>query len=142
MRLRRIKSGDRLHLEEFLETELAPLAAIARLLVAAERRGAVIRHALQVDVAGADTAADPARALDRIAGDVTGEPKGRVVGDPDRILLVLGTQDRQHGAEDLLARDRHVVGNVGEDGWTDVEALVHAFRQTRSAGNQRRTFLD
>ena len=54
--LRGVVAGDRLHLEIFLEAVLAPLAAVAGLLVAAERRGAVVRHALQVDVAGADLA--------------------------------------------------------------------------------------
>src|ERR1700719_2839016 len=69
--LRRVEAGDRLDLEIFLKAELAPFAAVARLLVAAERRGAVVRHALQVDVAGADAAADATRAFHRIAGDVT-----------------------------------------------------------------------
>ena len=58
--------------------------------------------------------ADRARA--HAAGDgvgaveVVGEHRGveavdRVVGDLDRLLLVVGRDDRQHRAEDLLARD-------------------------------------
>src|SRR5437016_2246712 len=57
--LRRVEARDRLHLEIFFQTVFAPFAAVAGLLVAAERRGAVVRHALQVDVAGADLLADP-----------------------------------------------------------------------------------
>src|SRR5258705_11071107 len=61
--LRRVEAGYRLHLEIFLEAVLAPLAAVAGLLVTAERRRAVVWHALQIDVAGADLAADLAGAL-------------------------------------------------------------------------------
>ncbi len=41
-----------------------------------------------------------------IAGaDIAGEAVGRIVGDADRILLVLEADDRQDGAEYLLARE-------------------------------------
>src|ERR1700704_6412002 len=76
-RLRRVKPGDGLDLEIFLQAVFAPLAAVARLLVAAEWRGAVVRHALQIDVAGADPAADPAGGLDGIGGDGNRETIGR-----------------------------------------------------------------
>jgi hypothetical protein len=45
-------AGDRLHLEEVLHAVLAPLATVAGLLVAAERCGALVRNAVEVDVAG------------------------------------------------------------------------------------------
>ena len=54
---------DGLHLEELLEAELAPLAAVARLLVAAERRREVGGRAVQVHVAGAQPRRDLQRAL-------------------------------------------------------------------------------
>src|SRR5438105_14402870 len=98
-RLRRVEAGDGLHFEIFFQTVLAPFAAVAGLLVAAERRGAVVRHALQVDVAGADLPADPARAFHAVAGDVTGKTIGRVVGNLDRLGFVLGTEDREHRPE-------------------------------------------
>src|SRR5262249_11191538 len=120
----------------------APLAAVAGLLVAAERRGALIRHALQVDVAGADLAADFARTLDRAGRDIACETVGRVVGNAHRIGLVLGADDGQHRPEDLLLRDRHLVGDVGEDGRAHVEALVDALRQARTAGDQRCALFD
>src|SRR6202035_5121122 len=85
--LRRVVAGDGLDLEIFLQPVFAPFAAIAGLLVAAERRGAVVRHALQIDVAGADAAADPARGLDRVGGDVTGKAIRCVVSDLDGFLL-------------------------------------------------------
>src|SRR3954451_8639475 len=90
--LRGVVAGDRLHFEIFFQTVLAPLAAVAGLLVAAERRGAVVRNALQIDVARADLLADPARAFDGVTGDVTGQTIGRVVGDLDGFGFVLGAE--------------------------------------------------
>src|SRR3569832_415014 len=78
--LRRVEAGDGLHFEEVLEAVLAPLAAVAGLLVAAERRAAVVGHTLQIHVAGADLAADALGVLDRSAGDVAREAIGGVVG--------------------------------------------------------------
>src|SRR5712664_4195767 len=88
--LRGVVAGDRLDLEIFFQAVFAPLAAVAGLLVAAERRGAVVRHALQIDVAGADPAPDPAGGFNGVCGDVAGETIRRVVGDPHRIFLILG----------------------------------------------------
>jgi len=47
--------------------------------------------------------------------DAGGEPVGRVVRDPDRLVLVGERHDRHDGAEDLLARDPHVVPDAGID---------------------------
>src|ERR1700743_3556133 len=141
-RLRGVVAGDRLDLEIFLEAVFAPFAAVAGLLVAAERRGAIVRHALQIDVAGANPAAHFARTLHRIGGNVAGKPIGRVVGDPHGIFFVLGADDGENGAEDFLARDRHIVGDVGKDRRANVEALVDTLGEAGAAGNERRTFLD
>src|ERR1700730_8037414 len=80
--LRGVVAGDRLDLEIFFQAVFAPFAAVAGLLVSAERRGAVGRHALPVGVAGARLAADLAGALDGVGGDVPRQTIGRVVGDP------------------------------------------------------------
>src|SRR6478736_147304 len=142
VRLGRVEAGNRLHFEEVLEAVLAPLAAVAGLLVAAERRGAVVGYALQVDVAGADLTADALGVLDGRARHVAGKPIGRVVGDVHGLGFVLGADDGEHRSEDLFTGDRHVGGDVGEDGWTDVEALVDAFGQARAAGNERCALVD
>src|ERR1700730_5844022 len=140
--LRRVVAGDRLGLEIFLQTVFAPFAAVAGLLVAAERRGAVVRHALQIDIAGADLATDLAGALDGSGRNVPGQTIGRVVGDLHRLGFVLGAEDGQHRAKDFLARNGHVSGNVGEDRRARIEALVDAFGQAGAAGYQSGTFLD
>jgi hypothetical protein len=62
---------------------LPPLAAIARLLVAAERRGTLVRHAVEVDVACADLTANLARALDGARRNVTGQTIRRIAADLD-----------------------------------------------------------
>ena len=79
-------------------------------------------RAVHADLAGADPRRDAARALEVARRHVAGEAVGRVVGDPDRVLLVLVGQDREHRPEDLLARDRHVVAHVREHGRPHVVA--------------------
>src|SRR5262249_8987729 len=130
------------HLEILFQAVLAPLAAVAGLLVAAERRTAVVRHALQVDVSGAKLARDLAGALDAAGRDVTGKTGRRVVGDLDGVGLVLGADNGQHRSKNFLLRDRHFVGDVGEDGRADIEALVDALRQTGAAGDEGGAFVD
>src|SRR5512141_1364380 len=87
-----VVAGNRLDLEIFFQAVFAPFAAVAGLLVAAERRGAVVGHALEVDVAGADAAADFAGGFHGVGGDVAGETVGGVVGDPHGVFLILGAE--------------------------------------------------
>src|SRR6202012_3261393 len=58
-----------------------------------------------------------------------------VVGDPDRILLVVGRDHREHRAEDLLLRDHRVVVHVPEHGGLDVPAANQVLG-TAAAGGQ------
>src|SRR2546422_373589 len=74
---------DGLHLHELVEAEAAPLAAVARLPVAAKRRRALVGRTVDVDVAGPDALGNATGALHIAGGDVAGEPVGRVVGDAD-----------------------------------------------------------
>ena len=55
---------DALDLQVFVDAELAPLAAVARLLVAAERRAAIDRRVVDLHVAGAQPARHAPRALE------------------------------------------------------------------------------
>src|SRR5215471_938014 len=95
-RLSLLSAGDRLHLKEVLHAVLAPLATVAGLLVAAERGGALVRNAVEVDHDGTDLPADALGAFDRAGGDVAGEAVGRVVGNLDRFGLVLSAEDGNH----------------------------------------------
>src|SRR5690606_37886820 len=138
----RREAHNRLHLEEVLEPVLAPLAAVARLLVAAERRVRVAGGAVQVDHAGAQPHGDGLGAGEVARGDVAGQAVDGVVGDADRILLVLVADDGDHRAEDLLAGDGHVVGRMREDGRTHEPAALHAFGTPETAGGEPGALVD
>src|SRR5256885_5590099 len=107
-------AGHGLDLHEFLEAEAAPFAAVARLLVAAERRGPLVGCTVDVDVAGPHAPGNAACPLHVARGNVPRQPVGGVVGHADGIVLALVADDRQHRPEDLLARNRHVVAYLGE----------------------------
>src|SRR5260370_39809754 len=79
---RGVEAGDCLDLEIFFQTVFAPFAAVAGLLVAAERRGAVVRHTLRGDVAGADLSANLAGGLHAVGRAVTAQAVRRVGGEP------------------------------------------------------------
>src|SRR3546814_11083727 len=64
------------------------------------------------------------------------------LGDADRILVVLVRNDRDDGAENLLARDRHVVADVREQRRLDEIAYLDAIGAPGAAGLQRGAFLD
>src|SRR3954468_18904930 len=95
-----VEAGDGLDLEIFLHAVFAPLAAVAGLLVAAERRGAVVGNAVEVHVAGANLAADLPGALDGAGRNVTRKTIGRVVGDLHRVRFVLGAENGEHRSKD------------------------------------------
>ena len=107
---------------------LAVLAAEAAALVAAERRH-VADRAIGVDPhrAGRERSLTFDSAAHVAGPHAGGEAVARVVGDRDRLLLVLERDDRQHRAEDLLLRDAHVVVDAGEDRRLDEQAASRAF---------------
>src|SRR5437867_624689 len=142
LRTRLRVAEDGLQLEELLEARLAPLAAVARLFVAAEGGAQVGLRAVHVDVAGADLPGHPARALEVAGGHVAREPVGRVVGDADRVRLVLVWDDGEDRPEDLLARDRHVVADVGEYRGLHEVPLADALRAAGAARHELRALLD
>src|SRR5262245_9123284 len=106
-----------LALEELLEAGDAHLPADAGLLVPTERR---VRSepVATVDTHGAGP--DPLRDRDRPvvvgAEDGAGQAEDRVVRDPDRVVVILVADDREHRAEDLVLGDLAVRVDVGEHG--------------------------
>lgn len=61
------------------------------------------------------------------------KPTSGVVGPGDDLLLGLEGVDSDDGSKDFLAHNLGIVGNVGEDGGLDEEALV---ADTVSAGDE------
>src|SRR5204862_7976778 len=101
-RLRARRQEHRLRLQVELERVDRELAAEAGLLVAAERdpREGRERH-VDADHAGLDRARDTVAARRVARPDGGEEAVADVVGDPDRVLLVLERDRRHDRAEDL-----------------------------------------
>src|SRR5690606_24922493 len=130
------------HLEEVFEAVMTPFATVARLLVATEGRVVVQRGTVEMDHAGANLTGDIARAFQISGGDVAGQPVAGVIGDADGVCLILVADDRQHGSEDLLTGDRHVVGDMPEHGGLDVIAAIQPLGTTGTADHQTGAFLN
>src|SRR5262245_37668224 len=77
----------RLRLEVLGEPVGAPLAAVARPLVPAERRVEIDRRAVEMDVAGAQPAGDRTRLL-VLPRHIAGQAIRTVVGDPHGVVDV------------------------------------------------------
>src|SRR6202012_1826211 len=98
------------------------LAAQPALLVPAERVGGVDHvPVVDPDRSGLDLAGYVEGPLVVGAPDPGGEPALGVVGGLDGSLGPLRADHREYRAEDLLARDRHVVADVAEDRRLDPE---------------------
>src|SRR5580700_6497306 len=91
-------------LEELFEPELAELATVAGLLVAAERGHRIEVATVDVDLARADSARDPLGVLDVRRPDSTGQTVDRIVRDADRVLLAIVRNDAEDWPEDLFLR--------------------------------------
>src|SRR3954453_12531698 len=108
--------ADHLLVEELLDPEPADLTVDAGALHAAEGQlHALDPDAFDEDHAGVDLVCDP-RGLVGVVGEHVGaEPVRRVVGELDRLLLVLGPEDHGHRSEQLLAERVGVAADAGED---------------------------
>src|SRR3984957_9178566 len=130
-----------LNLQVLVERVLAPLPAVAAALVAAERRsqvkGMVDRHPSRADPAG-----HRAGLVDVDSRHITRQAVVGVVGDLDGLVDVVVAEDAEHRAEDLLARNLHVVFDVGEDRRLDVVPRVQTRRPAGTAGDDRGTRVD
>ena len=78
-----------------------------------------------------------------IAGpDGTRETILRVVGDLDGLILGVDGDDHEDRAEDLLAGDRHVPGDLGEDRGLDVVARLEALGGLGSTDEKLGALID
>src|SRR5438552_18504025 len=91
---------DRFVFEEFLDAEPAPLAADTRQLEPSVCAALVERRAVDPYAAGAQLGCDRASVLRVAAPDTTCKAVGRVVGDGNRVGLVLERNDHYDGPED------------------------------------------
>src|ERR1700692_1221800 len=112
-----------------VEHHLMVFPADARLLVSAERRMrgigvvTVSPHAARLD-----RAAEAVEPVGITAPDARAEAVERVVGDRQRLLIVLEGRNRNHRPEDLLLEDAHLVVTL-EHGRLDIIAAGKVARQ-------------
>src|SRR5665213_3585276 len=141
-KLSRLVADDRLDLKELVEAPFAVFAAIARQLVAAERRRGVHRGIVQMHAAGAHPRCHLTGMAEIGRLHIGREAVHRLVRHPDRVGLVAIGQDRQHRAEDFLLRDTHVVAHAGEDGRAHEIAAIEMLRPAWAARHQLRALVD
>jgi hypothetical protein len=130
---------DRLDLHVVLECVLSELSADARLLEPAKGDLRVeLVVAVDPDGAGLEVGGDSVRAGEIAGEDARGETVVCVVGRGDDLVLGVERRHDDDGAENLLADDFHVVGDVAENGGLDKVALLAV---TVTAGEDLGTFL-
>ena len=130
---------DRLHPAPVVERGAAVLAADAAGLDPAEGRldrGEVV--GVDPGGAGLEPGDHPVGAGEVAGEDAGGEAEGRGVGAGDRLVLARRSRGRSDRAEDLLARDGHLVGDAGEDGRLHEEAASKPCGRARSPPVRRR----
>src|ERR687889_2245975 len=133
---------DRLDLQVLLEAESAHRATDAGLLVAAHRGVGVRGCAVEADPPRAQAVDDATGVGPVAAEDVAAQPVGRVVGDPQGLVLVAVGQNGQDGAEDLLPGDRHVRGDPGEHGRLDEVPGVQTLGTLGTTGDEAGALVD
>src|SRR5579864_7035243 len=103
---------------------MALLAAIARHLVAAERRVGVISvPGVKPDRTSLNPICE-SKSPPKIARlNAGGQTVRSVVGDANCFLFATEPDNRNHRPEDFLARNLHIVGRVGEDRGLDEQAF-------------------
>src|SRR6478672_193211 len=107
---------------EALDSALPPHAAV---LVAAERRIGTVEHpAVDAEGPGADAAGDVHSALHRPRDDRARQSERAVIGDADRVVVVVERHHDQHRTEDLVLSDRSAVLHADDQrGLHEVPAL-------------------
>ena len=110
--------------------------AVARALPAAERHVVVDARRRQVDHhhAGLAVALEVRRVFQARRADAGRQAELGVVGDRQRLVVVLDADDVGDRPEDLLARDAHLVGRLGEQRRLQVEAGRLAVEQLAAPG--------
>ncbi len=125
-----------------MEAVVAPLAAVAAHLVAAEGRHHVPAAAVDGHLARPQLGGDLAGLLEVAGLHIGGEPVLGVVADIDSLIDRVVAEDGQDGPEDLFFGDGHVIGDVRKDGGLHIVALVQTLRPASAADDQRRALVD
>ena len=95
---------NRLVLEELFKAEFTVLTAVAGLFVAAKRRIAVERRAVDIHLAGAHATRHRDGVFVGAAPNAAAQTVNRVIGDANGFVFVLVSQHHQHRAENFFPR--------------------------------------
>src|SRR5262249_42944344 len=133
---------NRLDLGVEIEARSAKLPPEAGFFEAAERQSRIEKVvSVDPDGAGADRASGLERFCHVARPHGRGEPVGGRVALGDTVVDRLEWDDGEDRAEDLLARDLHLVGDAVEDRRLNEVALARADVRTAAARDQVRAFL-
>src|SRR5208283_718062 len=133
---------DGFQLKEFLESGLAPLAAVTRLFVASKTAPEIHSCAIDVYIARTNSFCHPARALKVSRRHIAWKAIRRVVGNSDRVIFVLIRNDAKNRPEYLLACNGHVVADVAEYSGLHEITLCETIRTPGPSRDQRGTLVD
>src|SRR6266550_8944258 len=118
-----------------LERVHAELASDAAALVTPEGRLLMnTPAAIDAENAGANAAGDPQRPADVAGPDRTRQAIGRVIDQPQDLILLGERDDGQHRAEDLLLGDAHSIVGAIEDGRLEEATTRQGTAGRRSTG--------
>src|SRR5215467_13933724 len=125
-----------LGLEKVAERDLSPFPSISGHLVAAERSLRIFAGSIDVDAAGLDLSGDLRSTI--LAGrlHIGCEAIDRVVCNLDGVFDVAIADHAKHWLENLLARDRHVIVDIGENGRADVVFSLESVRSSFAADDK------
>src|SRR5215813_12713020 len=108
---------DRLDVRQLADAVLRQLASVAGTLDASEGHARVgLDHAVDEHGARLDLPREMLGAPAVLGPDRGAEAKGRVVGQADRIALVLRADDGRHRSKGLLVESGHALVHAGEQG--------------------------
>ena len=108
--------ADIFELEILIQTFGSALAAEPGFLDAAEGHDLVGEDAfVNADHAGVELLGDAPGAAQILAEQIGGKPERRIVGEPDRIVLGVEADERGDGAENLLAHNLHIGGDIAHN---------------------------
>src|SRR5688572_11856011 len=128
IRRRFMLDGDPVHRGELLDRPPAVVSAEAAVLFTAEGtvRQVVDRRVVHVRHPGLHTLRETVATLDIAGEDSGGQAVARLIRHTQRIVLATDLDYSDHGAEQLLGSDGHVVGCVDEDMRRKHESLRRA----------------
>src|SRR6266480_1195238 len=116
---------DQFLVHELLNPEIGKLLAVSGTLDAAEWQiGGAHRWIIDKDHAGFDSARNLLAVLNIGGIDRATQPKGRVVCNSDRLILIPGDKEERDRTKEFLSVDRIVGSDVGKNRWLHIRARI------------------